>query len=46
MSVHIQVFIPAYNCEAFIERCLESVAKQDYPNFSVAMVDDASTDAT
>lgn len=43
---HIEVFIPAYNAELYIERCLESVAIQSYRNFHMVMVDDASTDET
>jgi glycosyltransferase involved in cell wall biosynthesis len=43
---HIEVFIPAYNVDEFIDRCLCSVADQDYDDYSVVMVNDASTDAT
>lgn len=43
---HIQVVIPAYNCEAYIERCLRSVGEQTYGDFDVLMIDDASSDNT
>ena len=46
MKPWIEVVIPAYNVEGFIERCLESVASQTYEHFSVLMIDDASTDGT
>ena len=42
----ISVLIPARNEEANIEVCLESLCKQDYPNYEVIVLDDASTDRT
>lgn len=42
----VLVRVPAYNHEKFIERCLESIAAQDYPSVDVVVVDDASTDGT
>jgi FkbM family methyltransferase len=35
-----------YNCEKYIARCIESVAAQDYDNYTHILIDDASTDAT
>jgi FkbM family methyltransferase len=35
-----------YNCEKYIARCIESVAAQDYDNYTHILVDDASTDST
>ena len=35
-----------YNCEDYIARCIHSIATQDYDNYSVYLVNDASTDAT
>ena len=46
MTVNIEIFVPAYNCEKWIERCLNSILVQDYPHFNMTMVDDASTDST
>jgi glycosyltransferase involved in cell wall biosynthesis len=43
---HIEVFIPAYNCEKWIVRTLDSVAMQMYPDEHCTIVDDASTDGT
>lgn len=40
----IQVLIPSYNCGKWIRRCMESVAEQDYEDYQVLIVDDASTD--
>jgi glycosyltransferase involved in cell wall biosynthesis len=35
-----------YNCQDYIARCIASIAVQDYDNYSVYLVDDASTDRT
>lgn len=35
-----------YNCEKYISRCIESIAAQDYDNYTVYLVNDASTDNT
>ena len=35
-----------YNCENYIARCIESIAAQDYDNYTAYLVNDASTDST
>lgn len=42
----ISVLIPARNEELNIEACLESLQKQDYPNFEILVLDDNSSDNT
>lgn len=44
----ITVVIPAYNIETLLEKCVVSVAEQDYPKdkLEVIIVDDGSTDST
>jgi chlorobactene glucosyltransferase len=42
----VSVLIPARNEEQNIKACLESVQKQDYPNFEVVVLDDNSADRT
>ena len=42
----ISVLIPARDEEANIITCLESLQKQDYPNFEILVLDDNSSDNT
>ncbi len=42
----VSLIITNYNGARVIERCLRHVLEQDYPNFEVIIVDDASTDTS
>ena len=42
----IVVVTTVYNAEQYIAKCIESVATQDYDNWSMIVIDDASTDST
>ena len=42
----VSILIPARDEEANIEACLESLRKQDYPNFEILVLDDNSSDNT
>jgi glycosyltransferase involved in cell wall biosynthesis len=46
MEPKISICIPAYNGEAFLKECLDSVLAQTYSDFEVLIVDDGSTDST
>lgn len=43
---HFTILIPAYNCEKWITRNLKSALQQDYENYEVIYINDASTDNT
>ena len=40
----LSVIIPVYNVEVYIEKCLDSIARQSYNDFEVIIIDDGSTD--
>lgn len=40
----ISVLVAVYNTEPYLERCVESLLCQTYPNFEIIVVDDCSTD--
>lgn len=42
----VTVLVAAYNCEAYVAECLESLRAQTLSNFQCVIVDDASTDGT
>ncbi|MBR6979912.1 MAG: glycosyltransferase family 2 protein [Prevotella sp.] len=42
----ISIIIPAYNCEQYIEQCLDSILAQSYHDLQVICVEDCSTDGT
>ena len=42
----ISVIVPVYNVEAYLERCLASIAALTYLNREVILIDDASTDGS
>lgn len=41
---HITIVSPFYNAREYIEKCIRSVAAQDYNNYTHWLIDDASTD--
>lgn len=43
---HITIITPVYNAQDYIGRCIESVITQDYRNYTMYIIDDASTDKT
>ncbi len=40
----VSVIIPLYNHERYVERCLESIVKDGYPNIELLIIDDGSKD--
>ena len=42
----LSIIIPAYNVEAFLPKCLDSILAQDFTDYEVLCVDDGSSDNT
>lgn len=43
---HVSIILPVRNEAAHIDACLASLLAQDYPNFSITVIDDGSADTT
>lgn len=42
----VTIVVPVYNVQAYLQRCLESIAAQTYRNIEVLLIDDGSTDGS
>ncbi len=42
----VSIIVPVYNVEAYLSRCLESIAAQTFRDFECILVDDGSTDSS
>ncbi len=42
----LSIIIPVYNAEPYLKRCYESVAKKDFNDIEVVLIDDGSTDGS
>lgn len=43
-NVSISVIIPIYNAASYLEKCLQSLLRQNFRDFEVWLIDDGSTD--
>jgi glycosyltransferase involved in cell wall biosynthesis len=42
----ISIIIPVYNAQRVLERCVDSVLKQSYPDFEIILINDGSRDGS
>lgn len=42
----ISIIVPVYNTEAYLNKCVESIARQTYQNLEIILVDDGSTNCS
>lgn len=42
----LSVIVPVYNAEKFLDKCIQSIRDQTYPNMEIILVEDGSSDAS
>ena len=42
----LDIIVPVYNTETYLERCLNSILSQTYKDFNILIIDDGSTDSS
>ncbi|MBQ7316374.1 MAG: glycosyltransferase [Clostridia bacterium] len=42
----VSIIVPVYNAESFLERCVNSLLKQDHPHLEIILVNDGSSDSS
>lgn len=42
----VSIIIPVYNCQEFLEECIQSVLRQTYLDWELIIIDDFSTDSS
>ena len=43
---NINVIVPVYNVEDYLEKCIESLINQSYTDYCITLIDDCSTDGS
>ncbi|WP_289128222.1 glycosyltransferase family 2 protein [uncultured Clostridium sp.] len=43
-SVKISIIVPVYNCDKYLERCIDSILKQTFKDFELILLNDGSVD--
>lgn len=46
MKPKISVIVPMYNVYNYIDRCIDSILRQDYDNYEIIIINDGSTDGS
>lgn len=46
MSTLISIIVPVFNCEKYLDQCLQSLSEQTYKNLEIILIDDGSTDGS
>lgn len=42
----LSIIVPVYNVEEYLDKCIESILRQNYRNFELILVNDGSTDSS
>ena len=46
MKINFKIVIPGYKNSEYIEKCIQSVIDQTYPNWNALVIDDCSQDGS
>lgn len=46
MDAHVTIVLPTHNSRIFLDQCLQSLTRLDYPQYDLLAVDDGSSDDT
>ena len=44
--IKVDIILPIYNCEKYIEEAMNSIVGQSFENWKLIIIDDGSTDST
>lgn len=44
-EVLVSIIVPVYKVEKYLDDCVQSILKQDYPNLEILLIDDGSPDS-
>ena len=42
----LSIIVPVYNCEKFLNQCVESILSQQFEDYELLLIDDGSTDSS
>lgn len=42
----VSIIVPVFNVALYLERCVQSLLRQNYPNYEIILIDDCSTDGS
>ena len=45
-NINISVIVPVYNCEKYLEQCINSILQQSYKDFELILLNDGSSDSS
>ena len=43
-NIKVSIILPVYNCETYLNRCLDSLLNQTFENIEIIAINDGSTD--
>jgi glycosyltransferase involved in cell wall biosynthesis len=46
MNNTISIVVPVYNCEKYLEKCLDSILASSYGDLEILLINDGSTDGS